>query len=263
MNDTPPKFRIWAQGGTDHIGHASYLAKLLPHLQSVLDPGFSLDFQTITPSVTSTHALTEFRFGRAAVRGAIEAKRQGYDAYFMNHFQDAGLAEARAAVDIPVFGLGETTLLHACLLGRKIGLIAINPAFVPWHEDQVIRHGLQQRVVGVRTIDATIADYMEAFVVESTKARLHEIFLREARALLAAGADVIVPTGGIPMMLFGAEPGANVDGAPIVNGVTVVVKAVEMAIKLRQLGHSGISRRPSSGYALPNAQVLDEFLNHG
>lgn len=261
--DTRPKYRIWAQGGTDHIGHASCLAKLLPHLQSVPDPGFSLDFQTITPSVTSTHALTEFRFGRAAIRGAIEAKRQGYDAYLMNHFQDAGLAEARAAVDIPVLGLGETTLLHACLPGRKIGLIAINPAFVPWHEDQVVRHGLQQRVVGVRTIDATIGDYIEAFVNDSTRARLHEIFLREARTLLAAGADVMVPTGGIPMMLFGNEPGANVDGAPIVNGVTVVVKAVEMAIKLRQRRHRGISRRPSSRYALPNAQVLDEFMNHG
>ena len=162
-----------------------------------------------------------------------------------------------------MFGLGQTTLLHACLLRRKMGLIAINPALVPWHEDQVFRHGLQQRVVGVRTIDATIGDYREAFVNESTQERLHAIFRREARMLLAAGVDVLVPTGGIPMMLFGAEPGANVDGAPIVNGVSVVVKAVEMAIKLRQLGHSGISRRPSSGYALPNAQVLDEFLNHG
>jgi hypothetical protein len=49
------------------------------------------------------------------------------------------------------------------------------------------------------------------------------------------GADTVVPTGGIPMMLFGNEPGANVDGAPIVNGVTVVVKAAEMAVKLKRL----------------------------
>ena len=40
------------------------------------------------------------------------------------------------------------------------------------------------------------------------------------------------------MMLFGQEPNANVDGAPIVNGVTVVVKAAEMAVKLRRLGES-------------------------
>jgi Asp/Glu/hydantoin racemase len=263
MSDAPRTYRIWAQGATDQVGHRTYLAQLLPHLQACLDPGFSLEFKTTTPSVTTTHALSEFRFARAAIRGAIEAQRQGYDAYFMNHFQDAGLAEARSAVDIPVLGLGETTLLHACTLGRKLGLIAINPAFVPWHEDQVVRYGLQQRVVGVRTIDAHIRDYMEGFESPPVRARLTELFEREARALLDAGADVIVPTGGIPMMMWGMTPGANVDGAPIVNGCTVVVKATEMAIKLRKLAGLGPSRRPRSGYSKPPQQSLDEFLNHG
>ena len=57
---------------------------------------------------------------------------------------------------MPVLGLGETTLFHACTLGRKLGLVTINPAFIPWHEDQVIRYGLQQRVVGVRAVNATV-----------------------------------------------------------------------------------------------------------
>ncbi len=30
MSDAGRKYRIWAQGGTDQIGHANYLAKLLP-----------------------------------------------------------------------------------------------------------------------------------------------------------------------------------------------------------------------------------------
>jgi allantoin racemase len=72
-----------------------------------------------------------------------------------------------------------------------------------------------------------------------------------------------VPTGGIPMMLFGKEPDVNVDGAPIVNGVTVVIKAAEMAVKLKRLGVSVASRIPHSGFALPSAQTLDEFLRHG
>lgn len=263
MTDTRRTYRIWAQGGTDQIGHANYLHHLLPYLQAALDPGFSLDFKTITPSITTTHALAEFRFARAAIRGAIEAQRQGYDAYFMNHFQDAGLAEARASVEIPVLGLGEATLLHACTLGRRLGLVAINPAFVPWHQDQVLRYGLQQRVIGVRTIDARISDYMAAFVDHDVRSRLHAIFLREARALLAEGADVIVPTGGIPMMLFAAEAGAQVDGAPVVNGIAVVVKAAEMAVKLRRLTGLGPSRRPASGYALPDEQTLIQFIDHG
>ena len=263
MTDARRKHRIWAQGGTDQIGHANYLRHLLPYLQSMLDADFSLDFKTITPSVTTTHALSEFRFARAAIRGAIEAQRQGYDVYFMNHFQDAGLAEARSAVDIPVLGLGETSLLHACTLGRRLGLVAINPAFVPWHQDQVLRYGLQQRVVEVRTIDARISDYMEAFVDQDARKRLHAIFLREARALLESGADVIVPTGGIPMMLFAAETGAQVDGAPVVNGIAVVVKAAEMAVKLRRLTGLAPSRRPASGYALPDEKTLTEFIDHG
>jgi Asp/Glu/hydantoin racemase len=181
----------------------------------------------------------------------------------MNHFQDVGLYEARASVDIPVLGLGETTLLHACTMGHKLGLITIHPAFIPIHNDQVHRYGLQQRVAGVRAMNANISDYMEAFQDAAKKATLWESFQREARRLIDGGADVIVPTGGITMMLFGQDKDANVDGAPIVNGVTVIVKAVEMAIKLKALGLPVVSRIPQSGMALPSAQTLDEFLQHG
>jgi allantoin racemase len=260
---TATGFRIWAQGATDQIGHRAYLAALLPHMKTCTDPEFDIQFKTMTPSVTTVHALSEFRFSRAVIRGAIQAERDGFDAFFMNHFQDVGLYEARAAVSIPVLGLGEATLLHACTLGRKLGLLAINPAFIPTHAEQINRYGLQQRVAGLRAIDASIPDYMDAFTSATMKAELHAIFTREARRLIDAGADVIVPTGGIPMMLFGNEPNANVDGAPVVNGVTVVIKAAEMAVKLKRLGIAVTSRHPQSGFALPSTQAIEDFLKHG
>jgi Asp/Glu/hydantoin racemase len=255
--------RIWAQGATDQVGHRNYLERLLPYMQACTDDGFALEFKTMTPSVTTVHALSEFRFSRAVIRGAIEAERDGYDAFFMNHFQDVGLYDARAAVSIPVLGLGEATLLHACTMGRKLGLLAINPAFMPIHAEQVHRYGLQQRIAGIRAIDAAISDYMEAFASPAKKAELWAHFEREGRALIDAGADVIVPTGGIPMMLFGEEADANVDGAPVVNGVAVVIKMAEMAVKLRRLGVAVASRHPQSGFALPSAQTIEEFLGHG
>jgi allantoin racemase len=255
--------RIWAQGATDQVGHRNYLARLLPYMQACTDGDFALEFKTMTPSVTTVHALSEFRFSRAVIRGAIEAERDGYVVFFMNHFQDVGLYEARAAVRIPVLGLGEATLLHACTMGRKLGLLAINPAFMPLHAEQVHRYGLQQRIAGIRAIDAAISDYMEAFASPAKKAELKGAFEREARALIDAGADIIVPTGGIPMMLFGEEADANVDGAPVVNGVAVVIKMAEMAVKLRGLGLAVASRHPQSGFALPSAQVIEEFLSHG
>ena len=256
-------FRIWAQGATDRVGHAPYLARLLPHMQACTDPDFEIEFHTTTPSVTTMHALSEFRFSREVIRNAIRAEREGYDAFFMNHFQDVGLMEARSAVGIPVLGLGEATLLHACTLGRRLGLLAISPAYLPTHNDQVARYGLQQRVAGIRYLDAQMSDYMRAFESPDTRAALQAVFEREARRLIDDGADVIVPTGGIPMMLFGSDHGAHVDGAPIVNGVTVVVKAVEMAVKLKRLGGIATSRSPQSGFGLPSAQTLSEFIDHG
>jgi Asp/Glu/hydantoin racemase len=261
--NTTQKHRIWAQGATDQVGHRNYLAALLPHMKACTDPDFELEFKTMTPSVTTVHALSEFRFSREVIRGAVQAEREGYDAFFMNHFQDVGLYDARASVNIPVLGLGEATLLHACTMGRKLGLLAINPAFIPTHAEQIHRYGLQQRIAGIRAINANIGDYMEAFASPTKKAELWAVFEREARRLIDAGADIIVPTGGIPMMLLGNEAGANVDGAPIVNGVTVVIKAAEMAVKLKRLGFPTASRHPQSGFALPSPQALEEFLSHG
>ena len=68
---TTKSFRIWAQGATDQVGHSNYLAALLPHMKACTDPNFALEFKTMTPSVTTVHALSEHRFSREVIRGAI------------------------------------------------------------------------------------------------------------------------------------------------------------------------------------------------
>ena len=251
------KFKIWFQGATDKVHMAPYIAKVEAHLKSILEPQFEATFHTTTPPATTTHAITEFRIARNLIRNAVEAEKQGYAAMVITHFQDAGLAEVKSVVEIPVIGLGETTLMHSLTLGRKLGLVTINPVFTPWHEDQVIRYGLQQRVVGVRAVKATVKDFIDAFASEEAFNRLKPLWDRECRALLEAGADVIVPAGGLPMMLFSGE----FEGAPVVNGVTLVAKTAEMAIKLRNRGMFKVSRR--SNYVKPPEKALKEFLEQG
>jgi len=249
------KYRIWFQGATDRALMAPYIAKVEAHLKAILDPDFGYVFNTTTPPATTTHALTEYRIGAAFVRGAVEAERQGFDAMAITHFQDAALAEVKSVAKIPVLGLGETTLFHACTLGRKLGLVTINPAFIPWHEDQVIRYGLQSRVVGVRAVNATVAEFIDAFASQESFNKLKPKWESECKVLLDAGADVIVPAGGLPMMLFSGE----MDGAPVVNGITLIAKSAEMAIKLRQHGAAKVSRR--SNFAHPPEKALKEFLD--
>src|SRR4030095_7330599 len=196
------KYKIGFQGSTDKVHMAPYIAKVEAHLKSILEPDFEATFHTTTPPATTTHSITEFRIARNLIRNAVEAEKQGYAAMPITHSQDAGLAEEKSAVPLPVLGLGETTLLHACTLGRKLGLITINPVFIPWHEDQVIRYGLQSRVVGVRAVNATVKDFIDAFADEQALQKLKPLWERECRLLLDAGADVIVPAGGPPLVLF-------------------------------------------------------------
>ena len=249
--------KIWFQGATDKVHMAPYIAKVEAHLKSILEPDFEATFHTTTPPATTTHAVTEFRIARNLIRNAVEAEKQGYAAMAITHFQDAGLAEVKSVVDIPVLGLGETTLFHACTLGRKLGLVTINPVFIPWHEDQVIRYGLQQRVVGVRAVNASVKDFIDAFADKKAYDALYPKWERECRILLDAGADVIVPAGGLPMMLFAG----SLDGAPVVNGVTLIAKSAELAIKLRKLGMWKVSRR--SNFVKPPEKALKEFLEQG
>ena len=251
------KYKIWFQGATDRVHMAPYISKVEAHLRTILDPEFSASFHTTTPPATTTHAITEFRIARNLIRNAVEAERQGYAAMAITHFQDAGLMEVKSVVDIPVLGLGETTLFHACTLGRKLGLVTINPVFIPWHEEQVIRYGLQQRVVGVRAVNASVKDFIDAFASKEAFEKLLPLWEQECRTLLDAGADVIVPAGGLPMMLFSGK----FEGAPVVNGITLIAKSAEMAIKLRKLGVGHVSRR--SNFVKPPDKALKEFLEQG
>src|SRR5262249_45784173 len=204
------------------------------------------------------HPLTEFRCAAQAIRSALEAERAGYDAFVIGHFQEPGLLEIRGTVDIPVVALGEANLLVALSMGRRIGLVTIDPVFIDWHERQVHAHGLDQRVAGVRAIRADLPAFMAAFTDEAHYSKVRADFVEQVRPLVAAGAEVIIPAGGLPMLLFARECPFVIDGALALNGIAVVVKAAEMALSLKRLTGSVVSRRGT--YAKASAACVEEYL---
>src|SRR5215471_5637387 len=120
--------KIWYQSFVDPGHHAAYFSDLTQSLREMVEQGVEFDIHGIVPPDLELHRLTEFRCARQVIRNAIAAQQQGYDAFAIGHFQDGGLYEARATVDIPVLGLGEAAMLYACMLGQKIALVTINPS---------------------------------------------------------------------------------------------------------------------------------------
>ena len=205
------------------------------------------------------HPLTEFRCAAQTIRNALEAERAGYDAFVIGHFQEPGLLEIRGAIDIPVIGLGEANLLAALSMGRRLGLVTIDPLFIDWHERQIRACGPEQRVAGVRAIHEDLAGFMSAFADEASYAKVRAEFVAQVRPLVAAGAEVIIPAGGLPMLLFARECPFVIDGALVLNGIIVAAKAAEMALALHRPTGSVVSRRGTSAKA--SSECLEEYLS--
>lgn len=252
--------RIWYQSYVDYENGATYWDRLRAHLAEIVDPGSTIEVHGITPHDSYAHPLVEFRCAREVICNAVRAEREGYDAFVIGHFQDAGLQECRSVVDIPVVALGEATMLHACQLGQRLGIVTINPRYISWFHHQVTRYGLERRVTGVHAMRFEPGEILRAYDSGALAQEVAGKFAEQAAPLVAGGVDVLIPGGGIPMLLFSALRGHAVDGAPVVNGIPIVVKAAETAVKLRRLAGLGVSR--TGDYAKAPPHIVEEFLSH-
>jgi Asp/Glu/hydantoin racemase len=250
--------KLWYQSFVHPIEQAPYIERLQAALDAAAGPGIRFEVHGLDPPDHLFHPLTEFRCAAQTIRNALEAERAGYDAFVIGHFQEPVLLEIRGALDIPVIGLGEANLLAALSMGRRLGLVTIDPVFIEWHERQVHAHGLDQRVAGVRAIKMDLPAFMRAFTNEECYAAVRADFVEQVRPLVAAGAEVIIPAGGLPMLLFARECPFVIDGVLVLKGIAVAAKAAEMALALRRLTGAVVSRRGT--YAKASAACIAEYL---
>jgi len=251
--------KIWYQSFVDSSEQAPYFRTLGKALADASDPGVTFNLKGMNPPDRELNRLTEFRCSIQVVRNAIAAQREGYDAFAIGHFQDGGLYEARAAVDIPVLALGESSMLHACTLGHTIGLVTIHPIFIPILEELITRYGLRERVVAVKAITSSPADLVAAN--EDPKAFDHflHMFRSEVQPLVERGVEVIIPGGGLPAALLArAKDFAVGDGVIILDPIAVLAKTTELAVKLRRLNGTGVSR--AGTFAKASEKAIQEFL---
>jgi hypothetical protein len=142
-------------------------------------------------------------------------------------------------------------------MGGRLGLVTIDPVFVPWHDRQIRMHGLSERYAGTQALKMNLPSFMKAFTDETAYAQVRSQFVTQVKPLIEKGAEVIIPAGGLPMLLFARESPFVIDDAPVLNGIAIVAKATEMAISLRSITNVVVSRRGTYAKAPPAA--ISEF----
>lgn len=249
--------KVWYQSFVHPVQQAPYTKRLQATLDAIASPGIRFEVKGLDPPLEDFDALSELRCGGQMIRNALQAEKQGYDAFVLGHFQEPALVELRSAVDIPVVSLGESNMLAALSLGHRFGLVTVDPVFLPWHDRQVRAAGLGERCAGIEAITMNVAGFMKAYTDKRAYARVRADFAKQVRPLVEAGAEVIIAAGGLAQMLFARERPFLIDGAPVLNGIAVVAKAAEMALALKDISGVSISRRGT--YAKAAAASINAF----
>jgi Asp/Glu/hydantoin racemase len=126
--------RIWYQSFVHPVEQAPYTERLQHSLDDLAGAEMQFEVHGLEPP---DHFFTRSPNSAVLCRRSempLEAQRLGYDAFVIGHFQEPGLCEIRGALDIPVIGLGEASLLAALSMGHWLGLVTIDPLFISWHE---------------------------------------------------------------------------------------------------------------------------------
>lgn len=258
MTHIPSGMRIMYQSFTDPLLHRPYLSRLSDYLQEIASPGVTFEVRGISPADTQLGRLSELRCGVQAVVGIVEAEKEGFDAVLVGHFQDACLWEARTAVDIPVIGHGEASMLQACMLGGRIGIISLDRVYLPWHDEQIRRYGLERRIVDVRAIGISTEQAVRANDDPAAYDEIKQSFIEIAGRMVAeSGVDVVMSAGGL-FAVLSARDEVEVPGALVVNPTLLAVRQAEASLAIARATKTPVSR--GGAFARATDRAVDELL---
>ena len=173
------------------MSREKYSPNYFPFLRSYIDQVKSPDTE-VDVRGTRVGRIDSFRFFEtldwiSILDSVIEAELEGYDAVAIGNILDPALREARSMVDIPVLGLGETSMLTSCMMGSTFSLVGVNPYFGGRFEENVAKYGLRDRLASIESMGLTPHELDACFSDPDQRGKAIASFEAAARASLDQG----------------------------------------------------------------------------
>lgn len=106
-------------------------------------------------------------------------------------------------------------------------------------------------------LSAPMKIWYQSFVHPSEQADYFRYLHEALQPLVDGGAEVIIPAGGLPALLFSRLKEFTVGKAVVLNCIAALAKMTEMAVKLYRLNGTRVSRALT--FAKPSDKALREF----
>ena len=162
---------------------------------------------------------------------------------------DPALPQMRQALNIPVVGVGQSSMLFANSMGDKFSLISQNDIIIPQLKEIIERSGLQSKVASIRPI--TLPDEEHVKSLGDAHALIAD-FQNVSRQCIADGAEVILVGCMLVATVLAVAPKCEkeypnglqeIDGVPVVDNLAVMLKATESVVAVKNAGFPWISRK--------------------
>jgi allantoin racemase len=192
---------------------------------------------------------------REVVDNGLGVRASGkYDAFVIANSLDPALVELREMLDIPVLSFMEVNCFTACMMGDRFGLVVPNEKMVPRYSEIVRGYGIGSRLAAVEPLRfENMVRFDDAFTDASVGDELHAQVLEACRRATAKGAEVLILTG--PQSALMAQRGVReVDGVPLLDSYSLLVKQAEAMVAMHKLTGIAVSRRLL--YQSPPAELV-------
>lgn len=230
--------RIWLQS-VGAIGRdpkwSGYEKVLVNHARSVVRPGTEVTVRGVevfTSAIDRSHYCETLNTAQV-INNALQAEKQGFDAFAVNCMMDPGFFQLKEVVSIPVAHALESSCYVTCMMAPKFALLSYDDIQRRWVTETVRQYGLAERLVPSKSFKTTLDALAGGF---DDPAALLKGAKEAAKSAVESGADMLVPTCGCLNMILVAAGVRELEGLRVIDTVGTVLKMAEMLADLKKLG---------------------------
>ncbi|HET9903986.1 MAG TPA: aspartate/glutamate racemase family protein [Xanthobacteraceae bacterium] len=236
--------KIWWQSSTPIHRLHDYRNTLSGHLEALKRPETEILINGVDDGSMDLHynaVVAVNTYGPGGVLNKlIQAQDAGVDAIAIGCFLDPAMQEAREVLRIPVLGLGECSMLSACMFGHKFSGVAFHAKQAQYYDRKAFEYGLSARHIPFGDLGIDFNAVQTAF---SSPAAMTDRFIAEARRLAGQGAEVILAACATVNAIIRRENIREVDGALVLDCNAVLLKTTEAMAELGRAIGLAPSRR--------------------
>jgi allantoin racemase len=234
------------------------------HIEAVADPGTEISIRSLPPSAYPSDTPHDYvacgsvaiHFNNYFANTALQAEREGYDAWVIAAGQDPGLPHARCLSTIPALGMGATAFHYCAQKEIRFAIVG----FIPGLREPIIENLHRYRTDHLLACYSLLPGGKSSVLsaMKGTPDQLLEEATAAAGQAVAAGAQVIIPAEGLITEALWANGIRSLQGLPVLDTLGLLIKTAEAEVRLKAMG---CIARPSTGfwYARPDPEVMNHL----